>query len=85
MMRFSKIIGLFLLFSLFSFQSLYAQTPKKRTTKNKAKTSVKSVPASTKNKTALKKITTKAASARKQQIKKAVRRSKISRPPIRRR
>ena len=84
-MRFTKIIGFLLLLSFLGLQNLNAQTQKKTTTQKKPPATVKTVPASTKSKTALKTITKKATTARKQQIKKAVRRSNITRRPIRRR
>lgn len=84
-MRFTKIIGFLLLFCFLTLQSLNAQTQKKTTATKKPPQVVKLVPAATKNKTALKTISKKATTARKQQIKKAVRRSNIARRPIRRR
>lgn len=74
-MRFSKIIGFLLLLSVFGFQNLNAQTQKKTTITKKPPTTVKAVPTATKSKTSLKTVTKKATMARKQQIKKAVRRS----------
>ncbi|MCD6180240.1 MAG: hypothetical protein J7K39_10100 [Bacteroidales bacterium] len=84
-MQFTKIIGFVLFLSLFGFKNLNAQTQKKTTAPKKPQTTVKTVPSLTKNKTTLKLATKKATMARKQQIKKAIRRSKISRRPIRRR
>lgn len=83
-MRFLKNIGLLFVFSLFALQSGYAQTQKKTNVK-KATTTVKAVPAATKNKTALKKMSKQTTTARKQQIKKAVRRSNMTKRKIRKR
>jgi hypothetical protein len=84
-MRFYIIIGFLFLLSFFGFQNLNAQTQKKTTIKKKPPTTVKAVPTVTKSKSSLKTVTKKATMARKQQIKKAVRRSKMTRRSIRRR
>ncbi len=86
MMRFTKIIGFLLFFSLFGLQNLNAQTQNKTiSTEKKPPPTVKTVPTVTKNKTVLKTATKQAVTARKQQIKKAVRKTNITRRPIRRR
>jgi hypothetical protein len=83
-MRLTKIIGLLLIGLFIETQSLQAQKPKKVNLKKTDK-SIKVVPSTSKNKIALKKASKMSTLVRKQQIKKAVRRSSISRRPIRRR
>lgn len=63
--------------------------PQKNTTKinqtNPQKNAVKAVPSASKNKAAIKMASEQATAARKQQLKKAVRKSKITRRSIKRR
>lgn len=84
-MQLYKYIGIILIFSFLGLQSLSAQTQNKTTSDKKQINTVKSVPTASKNKTALKTATKQVNAARKQQIKKAVRKSNMSKRPIRRR
>ena len=82
-MRFIKIIGFIFLISFLSLQNLSAQSVKKTTTIKKPPTEVKTVPSL--NKTAIKSVTKQASAIQKQQIKKAVRRTSLTKRPIRKR
>ncbi len=90
-MRFTKIIGFLIILSFLGLQSLNAQIQSKTKVVQKPLvlkkkiTKVKSVPIATKSKTILKSASKQKMNARKQQIKKAVRKSRITRRPIRRR
>lgn len=82
-MRFLKIIGLISIISCLSISNLNAQTTKSINTQKKTVTEIKSVPAV--KKTALKTISNQASNAQKMQIKKTVRRSSLTKRPIRKR
>ncbi|HAG15285.1 MAG TPA: hypothetical protein DCG69_02015 [Bacteroidales bacterium] len=83
-MRLTKAIIALLIFSVLGLPNVFAQSQTKGITEKKSE--VKSVPPAAKNKTAIQSTANQQIiAARKQQIKKAVRSSSISKRPIRRR